>query len=264
MAKGFLLNKKRLSRKRFFLRSLLVVIAFFLTFGVLIFAAFSVEKFKITGVSIVGQKEIDPEIVKNEVDRLLFKKYLGLVPCDRVFTFPRKAVEANIMEGLKKLESAVVEIGFDRKIRVKITERQPVAIVCAGNSGECMFLDKTGYIYDEAPYFSDGVFVKFEDGRDKKASIGEFLFDASELVRFFNFLNILSGQYNINKVGIKNDVVYEFHVDEGWYLVLDARDNWNESYANFLSSSDEILNDDRKELEYIDLRFGNKVFFKWK
>jgi len=49
---------------------------------------------------------------------------------------------------------------------------------------------------------------------------------------------------------------------EGWYALLDEETNFKTAFENMKLVLENQIKDKRAELEYIDLRFSNKVFFK--
>ncbi len=67
-----------------------------------------------------------------------------------------------------------------------------------------------------------------------------------------------------NRQGIiKKEGIYELQTSENWFILLNEQNDSQITYQNLKIALDQIA-DKRKNLSYIDLRFGNKVFYKFK
>ena len=58
--------------------------------------------------------------------------------------------------------------------------------------------------------------------------------------------------------------IYEFYVEEGWKIILNAQNEPKSAYLNLITALEANIKDKRARLDYIDLRLGNKIYFKYK
>jgi hypothetical protein len=160
-----------------------------------------------------------------------------------------------------------------------VEERNPAALLCAGSNAtgtdsgaiSCSFMDENGFIFQPAPSFSGGIFVKFIDQRQatsssiENAAIGKETISEPELQKLLSFEKLLGSQaITVSKIILKKNGEYEIYLKEGWYILLNSKNEPNPSFNNLLLVLDSNIKEKRPQLEYIDLRFGNKVFFKYK
>ena len=70
--------------------------------------------------------------------------------------------------------------------------------------------------------------------------------------------------FNAISVVLKDGDIYEIYLKEGWYVILNNENEPESSFNNLELVLGETVKEKRSKLEYVDLRFGNKVFFKLK
>ena len=137
-------------------------------------------------------------------------------------------------------------------------------------------MDKEGYIFDEAPFFSGDVYLKFYGKVDLK--------DNSPLgsnVSGENFSKLASFIESLSNVGLKPAILYmedsgdikvlltEENEGKEPYIALKANADLQKLTENLeLALNTEPLLSDFKNkyssLEYIDLRYGNKVYYRFR
>ncbi|MEK9186142.1 MAG: hypothetical protein AAB885_01005, partial [Patescibacteria group bacterium] len=81
------------------------------------------------------------------------------------------------------------------------------------------------------------------------------LIDFNELIPKINV--------NISKMVLKKENIYELYTLEGWRVLTNNQNNPNDLFINLAAILNEV-GSRRQNLDYIDLRFGNKVFYKFK
>ncbi len=84
-----------------------------------------------------------------------------------------------------------------------------------------------------------------------------------EKLRAFKDL-LVKNDINIVKIVLMDEGMYEVYSKEGWYILLNTKNEPNPSFNNLKLVFDTQIKEKRLKLEYIDLRFGQKVFFKLK
>ncbi len=235
----------------------------FLACGALV-GIFSIEKFKIKNIEVNGNSYITKEQITGSVESIMSAKILGVVPQDRIFSFPEKKAESVLESRFGRLSFVEVKKQIPDTISVSVKEREPAAILCVVDSKDCSFVDDTGFIFEKAPFFSSGVFVKFFDERREKPGIGQFLISRNMLQRLFVFLDKAEGYFDINDVYLDDEGVYKLQTNSGPFLLLSEADDWSVVFSNLETFLEGYKDGDLPNFEYIDLRFGNKVFYKEK
>jgi hypothetical protein len=225
---------------------------------------FYVERLKIKDVIVEGVETVNRDALVSEVRGVLNEKTLWFIPKDRLFLLPKEEIKSVLTDKFIKIKTVELPDKFNQALIVLVKERKPRALLCDLDNKNCAFLDETGFVYEEAPFFSSGIFPIFTDHRDQKPVVGGFLLGEKETERVLRFINTVEEKHPVSRVCIKEGGVYEIYTEIGWYLILESEDDWELVYDNLTVSLSELLEKDQERLDYIDLRFGNKVFYKWK
>ncbi|MFC1756561.1 cell division protein FtsQ/DivIB [Patescibacteria group bacterium] len=270
MSRNVLSSAKRKKRKRLFLRAFLLwlFVVLFL-FGV-IFFLFFLDNFKIKEVVFTGASSFWEKELGEIINKTLSAKTFFVIPNNRIFSFPANKTQTALLDKYSQLKSLRISRKFFSGLDVVVEERVPVAIICTelNEDKECSFLDRTGYIFEESPLFSPGVFVRFVDFRPIQPQIGENLLEENDFRDILNFKDKLADVFRVSEIYLKPEKVFELYPEkegdqfEGWYLIFDSRDNLELLYDNLEVFLKEDVSRSLAEIEYVDLRFGNKIFFK--
>ena len=250
-------------RKKSFLRAFLVFLIILFVFLGSIVGIFAWDKFKIKFVIVEGAFVLSENEIRKEIENIMSIKVLGIIPQDRIFSFPIKNARENLYSQFGRLSYVEIERNFPDKILIKVEERKPVAVLCLSVDKECFFIDKTSFVFESAPFFSSGVFVKFFDERDLRLGQREFLLEEEIFEKLLSFKKRLESNFQVIEIHLKDKDVCEFYMQDGWRLIFNEKDDLDLVYGNFMVFFKEIMDEySNKNIEYIDLRFGNKVFYK--
>lgn len=253
---------RRLRRKRFFLKASLIFAAILL-FLLGVTASIYIPKFRINEISIEGTAVLDKEQLKEEAFSLLRQKFWGIFPYDNIFILPKERIIATLSKKFPLIKKVTIKNDFSRKVFISVEERKPEALWCKKDF--CAFLDEAGFIFEPAPVFSGTIFPKFFDERETPADIGKEILPAAEFQKLHFVLETLEKKnFNVVKTILKDSGLYEIHLDEGWYILFNEKNNAETVSENLELILENNIKEKRPQLEYIDLRFGNKIFFKLK
>ncbi len=258
-------------------------------FGFLIFVTglsflSKISSLSIKSVEIRGANILDPQSIKDNVNLALNGNYFYLFSKHNVFLYPEKKIKKQL-SSIPRIKSFNVYKENFSNLVVDITERENKYTWCgndipADNSNpkdnKCYFMDNAGYIFDEAPYFSGNVYFRFF-GKIKQSidnpSGSYFMPDSFEKIT--SFKNTLEGMnIKLSAFLAKEDGDMEFYLSSDPVLtnapkIIFKSDADFEKLAENLQAvmTVEPLKSyfDKKgpSLLYIDLRFGNKVYYKF-
>ncbi len=261
MPKNILSSVRHKKRKRAFLRWILFfVVLIFVAVGIF-WSLFFIEDLKIKDVAIETSSSKQKEILGYEIDRILSSKFFGVVPKNRIFSFQVEEVKDGLLSKFTNIETLEIERTSLSSILIFAKEREPVAVFC---DEDCFFVDKSGLAYERAPIFSSGVLIKFMDKRSSEISKGKFIMNEEDFNKILEFKNKLEDSFSIKEIYLEDNNVCKFYLEEGWYITINIKDDVDYLFNNFSLFWEELSEKNSKDFEYIDLRFGKKVFFKWK
>lgn len=276
MRKDVLGESRRIKRKRIFVKVFLFFITIILFFAGLS-SLFYISKFRIQKITIEGNLKTNAEQVSLIINSILDKKYLKILPYDNIFITPKEKIKEEVFNNLLRINSISIDREFPDSLLIKIGERKPVALFCGNYPEEemeeivapnkCMFLDKNALVFEEAPIFSNNLYVRFfyDSLNNNEISLREKIIDEHMFDNLIKFIGLLDkNSIKTIKIIVQEEDIYQLFTNEGWYIILN-KDNTSLGYLNnLIVSLDNQIKDKRSNLEYIDIRFGSKIFYKYK
>lgn len=275
-----IVQKKRKKAKRVMFFVLLVIV---LLIGGLVYVL-RLPSVRISSVEVVGNKVIDKDDVVEVVEKTISGMYLFVIPKNNLLIYPSRELLSELENAFPRAEYITTSLE-GQKLIVEMKERGGRFLWCGDvptdtpTEEECYFTDGRGYIFDRAPYFSDGVYLKIYGSRQSKDEhiVGSTLMDEQAFLKVVNLRAVLyDAGVQSTALYLKEDGDYEFHLahspDEGVThpKILFSKNSDFATIANNLISAlqNEPLKTDFKDkyssLMYLDARFDNKVFFKFK
>jgi cell division septal protein FtsQ len=230
------------------------------------------QKILIQKVNISGNNAIMTDQIKELVDQKLTGHYLLVFPRNDIFIFSEKGIEKLILDTYRRISNVKIKINNLREITVNVTERDGKYLWC-DQQEKCFFMDSTGYIFDDAPTFSGNAYLKFYGVfQEPDEKIGQYILPSVEFARLIKFYNSLSDSLlpiRVSALSIEENGEYKLFLEgtEG-KIVFKKENDFDKLVENFNSAvkSEPLVSDLAKKLgslQYIDLRFDNKVYFKF-
>lgn len=242
------------------------------------------KKVRVTEVELSGGLLVTEQDVKDETLNFLKGTYFWLFPKNNTFLVSKSSLEKHLTDVFKRIETIESERIGTNKIKFTITERKPIAVWCRETrdeiststvvtydlrTEECFFIDQNSVIFATAPNFSGDAYFKYYGLVEKEMPIGEkYIASSTEFTLVNGFIDATK-RLKINPLFLKSKESGEFSlvIYGGGQIFFDSKKSLESAYANLESllnspefSSPNILSN----LDYIDLRYGNKLFYKLK
>lgn len=154
----------------------------------------------INTTEIRGAVIVSSDDIRALVQQELLGNYFFSYARDNSFLFPQREIERSLLEKFPLLKTVVAERIDTHTIRVSVTERKLYALWCgeeyqpnAKIPAQCFLIDDSGYIFDRAPIFSEGVYLEFYGAltrKDPNNAIGGVL-SASRFARTNELIGVL-------------------------------------------------------------------------
>jgi len=247
-----------------------------LVFFVVIFLALPIflvrmARFRIASISIEGDRVSSAEDIKKVVNRDIAGSYLWLIPKSNALFYPEEKIESDLLNEIPKLSAATVELDGMQTVVVTASEREPFALYCKSITSEtaskCFFLDSAGYVFSEAPSFSEGIYTVYGSEEPVDNPLGQVFIEAKEFQAIHAFGKMFDEAHIPIRALIIGDDITVLLPDGGKVLVK-RNENFDKVFSNFVSLVDsDTFNEEPnawKRLLYIDLRLGNKIHYKFK
>jgi hypothetical protein len=260
-------RKKREKRIKWILIVLCLII-----FVAVPFYLLRTPKFLITNIEVRGNGVTQTEEIEQIVMDKLAGKYLWLFPKSNAVLYPKSGIRQSLLQNIPRLSAVEVELSNPRTISINLVERQPFALYCKDvvymNSPEgCFFLDQTGYIFSEAPSFSGGVYTVYTSEPVMESPLRQTYLEEDVFLRLEPFIKGVEQAGLRPKVFIKKSEELNLRLESGAVIMWKATADLETILSDLESFlSDKNFTKEPRALEriiYIDLRFGNKVFYKF-
>ncbi len=223
-------------------------------------------------ISVEGNEKITSEEIVARAGEAIEGKYFQYFSKRNFFLLSRKKVNEKLRSDFNRLEISSIEKKFPNAILIRVKERQPEIAWCSG--GVCYLVDKEGLVYAGA------------DARDEEITRERFLIVIDDNARpidikktmigieFIDYLKQIDVVL-IDKLGLKlkdsyhtpslssREILVKIDEKEGWELKMDVAVSPEETEKILETLFEKELEPEkRKNLEYLDLRVKNKVYYK--
>lgn len=260
---GHSLNKKRKASLRKKIFYYFIFILFFLS---LIVYILSTDFVRLKEIKVSGNSSISTEEIMNIVTPELNTYYLWIIPTKNIFLLRDTEIQNNILTHIKKIGETKVLINGLSKIEIVVKERDTKNLWCYSSKKKCYFMDPDGFIFEEAPTFSEDTFPEYFGLIDSDDPIGQHYMKD-------NFRSISALFETLKKISFwpkrfyaLNENEYEIYIKGGGKIIMDNKKSFESQLINLqtLVTNNYIKTDEvsLSKIKYIDLRFGNKVNFE--
>jgi len=247
------------------------------------FLAFS-DTFRITEIKIVGNNKIPTWELQDAIDTLMKTRKWLIIPKRSMLLLTERDIDSHLRNAFV-LES--VEVLKEPPHRITVTVRERVSsIFLQLSDGSQAMLDLESVVVrtyrpeealDIARRFGpernggadpiEGLYVLHNDGdetvalRDRtvKPSVINAVIIIPKLVE-----DRFSGTIEVEEMRIENfrTSTMKIVTSESWAIYVDAEQSLPAQISDAVSVIKDRVGEDRPRLEYVDVRFGEKVFFK--
>lgn len=232
------------------------------------------RKIQIAEVAVIGVKTLAADDVEQSVRLGLAGDRWRLLPRGNFLFFSPQPHERALLAALPALKSVEIKKYFPRTIEVAVEERKVWAIYCfrekvaaEPNAEQCFYTDEDGILFEPAPSASGNLILTIISDAPPR-TIGEKALERTEIETLESYRAALDRIAGLKITG------FEFKANapkdvwaitrSGFSLVLARDDNPPRVAVVIKTVLAEEVKGQRARLQYLDARFGNRVFVKYK
>ena len=213
----------------------------------------------ISTVVVDGVQRGDVDRIKEAVNTVLDGTYMLVVPKRLTYAVPQGSLTASLIQTFPEVAGVTVERA-GQKLNVHILEREPKALWCVGG-GSCYVMDAYGFIFDTAKGTTG---LRIYHGRVDSPIGSTYL--AGGFHDFDTLLDRLEGATKRHIIDVRvdpNDDVFAQFAEGGELRFVRTTDTevLVQTVSSIVSSA---AFQNKKALDYIELRFANKAVAKFK
>ncbi len=240
--------------------------------GTVVYFLFFSSYLSITSIEIDGAKKINSDKIKNTVEEKNSGKFLKIIPRNNLLLFSKSRTERDLLDKFNRIETAEVKKIFPEKIKIFIKEKQFQMIFSAGEN--VYLIDENGSAWlknnFELEFAEEDALIILKDESAKAIDDPKKALD----VDFVHYvLSVRDKIQNETDIEISNnffsprlisgDLIVE--TKNGWKIYFNREIDLAKSIGVLKTVlGDKIKKEDIPNLEYLDLRINNKVYYKLK
>ena len=253
-------RKKSIFENRFLKLGILILLILTTLFYVVYFLDF----FQIKQIKISGNQKIVKENLETTVQSLIEKKILSF-SSKSIFLVNSDQVKKQILIAFPLISSIDFKKELPNSLILEIEERKPVAVFMQNDKS--FFIDKQGVIFEEILKAESEILKLKNLILNESSGLGDKVIDAAKISQIFDIESDLR-----NSLGIRTDEVvivseqrFNFTTADGWDIYFNPQNNIDWQIVKLKEVLEqEIPNENRGLLEYIELRFGNFAPYKYR
>lgn len=208
---------------------------------------------QIKKIDILNAKHTDIQSLKSDIDNFLHKKKFLIIPNDHMIFLSKTELRDFILNTYPSVEEVIISKNFDKEIVINIKDRKAMGVWCDEN---CFFFDDLGILFKKSFDYTGAVFTTWSMIKSNSLRFYDkaLCIDMCIDEKFVNFLS----KNKIKKVIINGEDL-KMETEYGFYIK--ALNNASTTMLN-MNLFKNKYEGDLKSLKYLDLRFGDKIFYK--
>lgn len=239
--------------------SVLVVVLLFWAYTLFLTPFFLIQSVKVSGLN-----KIQPQEIESRIAEFLAQKQWGIFARGNIFLFQPKGIMSYFQYDARIATIQAEKNYWQRSLTVTIEERVPIYILSLPD--RAFAIDKEGIaLIPLSVPVPQGTLPIIFDKRQRDEMLGEKVITDTEIALFNRLNNELSriAPFTSITIGEPSPEAVTFATQEGWGLYLNLTDDPEAQFERIrVLLTLKIKPEKRKKLQYIDLRFGERVYYK--
>ena len=251
--RGYYAKQKNIQRKT-------VIRIIFVIFAILVLQSiFQIKFLRVQNINLNNNNDLSTEEVQEFVlDKLTATKFFFFEK-NNYFLVPIDELDVQLVAEYN-LEEVSLEKIWPNTLEITVKEKNSHFIWQKDDS--IYLLDAKGLLNRQISILDDK-YLLLDDKRDQRPS-GEQIFTDQEIniinQIYLNWMDMVASKAKLNKITIYNDWSIELNTQTGFYVKLDKDQDIHEQLNNLKAVLEENITG--VDIDYIDVRFGDKVYFK--
>lgn len=225
------------------------------------------SRFHINDIQVSAGKQTDSALIRDVVEHWLIGHMYHVIPKNTLLLLSTKDLKHEIISAFPTIRDATIIRRFPHTLQIDIIEYDAWGVLCYGEPEKCFWIDRDGTAFDNAPEFSGVIVPKIHDNRIQEYRLHRrYLSDKlMRLIAYFNERAVSSNYLqSLQFIIDEKDATLRVRTRTGWDILLIESNDPEQAYKNLSLALNGEVKDRVAQLEYIDLRFGNRIFYKFR
>ena len=246
-------------KKKYFLPTFFGFFFSILIIYLLVFSSFfQIEKIIISGNAKTEKNDI-LKIIESKIQKTIF-----FYSTRSIFLADINGIKEQASNSFPQIDELEIKKSFPKSLDVIVIERLGLAVFC-NNDDNCFLLDQEAVIFESL--LQESQLPRIEKfNNEKQFQLGEQVIEKDLVSKILKIFSVLA-ELNIKaeKALIVSNNRINVSIDQGWDIHFDPQKdlNWQLTKLEALFKGHVPL-EDRNQLDYIELRFGDLAPLKYK
>lgn len=222
---------------------------------------------RVTSVQVIGAQAVASTSIAQFAWDELSGAYGWLFARNNIFLYPRQTIAGQLLLQNPSLRAVDVHAQDFHTVVIKVTERTPVALWC---DTYCYYMDEQGFVYAPAPQDGTPAYISYQGPIATTTEVGlrQYL-TTEEFQSLAALMAALAQKMPDNPVGqvaVDDNLDTRVYFQNSFLLMFNLKDDGGDVFERFILalSSDVFKDKTTADFEYLDLRFGDKLYYKLK
>lgn len=220
---------------------------------------------QIKEVAVSGTTTLATSTLESYIKKEIAGQFAYVFPKKNIFLYPKQAIALGLLAEFPELRAADVHAENFHTIAAEVVEREQKALWCQGDY--CYLMDQGGTVYAPAPDVASSLVAYYGE------AVGERLprqyLSAERFESLSALVDALSQKVEqgiVESVYVDAQGDAEAVFDSGFVLKFALADAGGDVFERFTLAlgAEPFAGHGLAEFEYLDLRFGDKLYYKLK
>lgn len=245
-------KKKSIFQNRFFWFGFLVLAILVAVFYLVYFFSF----FQVKKITIVSEENIPKQNISLIIEKELNKQVL-FFRTRSIFLINSNEIKKEILNNFPEVFEVTVERRLPSTLNVSLIQRQEIAVWYQYD--ERFLLDDEGIIFEEIAEDEPNLLKIKNLVQSAELRLGNRVIEKEKLNQIFKISSWLKNNLKVSleTVNIVSGKRLNMRTFDGWEIYLNPQENIDWQLTKLKAVLEEIPFEKRKNIEHIELRFGN-------
>jgi hypothetical protein len=226
---------------------------------------------QIRQISVSGTSALDPQQIVALAQQEVSGNYLHLFPKTNILLYPQSQIRIDLLAAYPSIEGVEVRASSFHSIAIAVTEREPAALWCGADttaSSSCLLMDSNGLAYGNGLTPPSSVYEKYYGALGSGQLPRQYL-DPATFQSLSALVDALAKRQTPDAVAsvsvdANGDAYLTFA--SGFVLIFASGDDGGDVYDRFglALQTDPFTTHPLSDFAYLDLRFGDHLYYKLK
>lgn len=212
---------------------------------------------RIHGAEVVGAKHTNISQVHAEVRSVLDKRVFWILPGNQMYLYDKSFLKNEILQNFPSVEKVEVKVSMHGQMTVSIVDRRALGVWCDTN--DCYFYDDNGVLFKKAFKYTGILFTAWNNVVSADLAVLGTKVPCRDICLNEKLLAFLHDK-KIDKVEMNDEMLLlksgkEYYIKAGFDATTTIK------HLEELEKKEVGM---LKTLEYADVRFPHKIFYKIK